>query len=63
MSLKERENAADILYNLERRERDNARKLGMKIMYAWFNEENHKALRRTILADTNIRDYIFTKQE
>lgn len=54
---------ADILYNLERRERDNARKLGMKIMYAWFNEENHKALRRTILADTNIRDYIFTKQE
>ncbi len=50
---------ADILYSIERRERDNARKIGMKVMYAWFNEENYKALRRTALEDTGIRDYIF----
>lgn len=54
---------ADILYSIERRERDNARRMGMKVMYAWFNEENYKALRRSSLKDTGIRDYIFINQE
>lgn len=52
---------ADILYSLERRAREKAREKGVKFMYAWFNEDNYKALRRTLLQDTGMRDYIFVK--
>lgn len=56
--------SADVLYSLERRIRElTYEKDGVRQAYAWFDMENQRALRRVVLLDTGLRDYIYVKED
>ena len=56
--------SADVLYSLERRIRELAyEKNGVRQLYAWYDMENKKSLRRSVLLDTGLRDYIYVKEK
>lgn len=54
---------ADILYNIEKRAYKTAiEKYGVNLKYAWFDEKNAKAIRRTSLQDDGISNCIYIKE-
>ena len=56
--------SADVLYSMERRARELAyEEYGVKWVYAWYDIENKKALRRSVYIDTGLRDYIYVKKD